>query len=128
MQLIVKGEIGAIFIQKISGEKLSIDTEITKEYNEDSEEYIDLCRRFESVIGFERDIDKVKFDKELLTYLSSDVSKTIKGMVNHITDVYKKSMIDKTFVGWIEFGGYILNPLDFSAIKFDKFDVNISKK
>lgn len=42
----------AEFIQKTSGEKLTVDNEIGMEYNEDSEEYESLCNRYESIIGF----------------------------------------------------------------------------
>ena len=44
----------AEFIQKVSGEKLTVDNEIGMEYNEDSEEYENLCNRYESIIGFDR--------------------------------------------------------------------------
>lgn len=44
----------AEFIQKVSGEKLTVDNVIGMEYNEDSEEYESLCNRYESIIGFNR--------------------------------------------------------------------------
>ena len=52
----------AEFIQKTSGEKLTVDNEIGVEYNEDSEEYESLCDRYESIIGFSRPENKEKFD------------------------------------------------------------------
>ena len=40
----------AEFIQKTSGEKLTVDNEIGVEYNEDSEEYESLFDRYERII------------------------------------------------------------------------------
>lgn len=99
----------AEFIQKVSGEKLTVDNEISVEYNEDSEEYESLCNRYESIVGFDRNKNKDKFDKELLNIICKDVT-------------------DRDFRGWIEFGGYILNPLDFSAVKFANFRTHIFKQ
>lgn len=118
----------AEFIQKTSGEKLTVDNEISREYNEDSEEYESLCNRYESIIGFERDKNKEKFDKELLDLLREDLSKKSKETLQNILDEYKKSIVDKRYIGWIEFGGYILNPLDFSAVKFTAFKTHIFKR
>lgn len=119
----------AEFIQKISGEKLTVDNEIGVEYNEDSEEYESLCNRYESIIGFARNKNKDKFDKELLDLLKEDLSKKSKETLQNILDEYKKSILyNKHYVGWIEFGGYVLNPLDFSAIKFTNFNTHIFKQ
>ena len=118
----------AEFIQKVSGEKLTVDNEIGMEYNEDSEEYESLCNRYESFIGFERNKNKDKFDKELLNIICKDVTDRTKKIMDKIVDVYKKSLTDRDFRGWIEFGGYILNPLDFSAVKFTNFRTQIFKR
>lgn len=118
----------AEFIQKVSGEKLTVDNVIGMEYNEDSEEYESLCNRYESVIGFNRNKNKEKFDKEILNLLSKDVSNRTKDKIDNIVAVYKKSLTDRDFRGWIEFGGYILNPLDFSAVKFANFRTHIFKR
>lgn len=118
----------AEFIQKVSGQKLTVDNEIGVEYNEDSEECENLCNRYESIIGFERNKNKEKFDKEILNLLSKDVSNRTKDKIDNIVDVYKKSLTDRDFRGWIEFGGYILNPLDFSAVKFANFRTYIFKR
>ena len=128
MQLGVKCTITAEFIQKISGEKLTVDNEIGVEYNEDSEEYESLCNRYESIIGFDRNKNKEKFDKEILNLLSVDVSNRMKNKINNIVRTYELSLTDKGFRGWIEFGGYILNPLDFSAVKFTNFRTHIFKQ
>ena len=128
MQLGVKCKITAEFIQKVSGEKLTVDNEIGMEYNEDSEEYESLCNRYESIIGFNRNKNKDKFDKELLNIICKDVTDRTKKIMDKIIDVYKKSLTDRDFRGWIEFGGYILNPLDFSAVKFTNFRTQIFKR
>lgn len=118
----------AEFIQKVSGEKLTVDNEIGVEYNEDSEEYESLCNRYESIIGFDRSKNKDKFDKKLLNIICKDVTDRTKKIMDKIIDVYKKSLTDRDFRGWIEFGGYILNPLDFSAVKFTNFRTQIFKQ
>ena len=128
MQLGVKCTITAEFIQKISGEKLTVDNEIGMEYNEDSEEYESLCNRYESIIGFSRSENKEKFDKAILNLLSVDVSNRMKDKISNIVRTYELSLTDKGFRGWIEFGGYILNPLDFSAIKVTAFKTHIFKQ
>ena len=128
MQLGVKCKMTAEFIQKVSGQKLTVDNEIGVEYNEDSEEYESLCDRYESIIGFDRNKNKDKFDKELLNIICKDVTDRTKKITDKIVDVYKKSLTDRDFRGWIEFGGYILNPLDFSAVKFTNFRTHIFKQ
>ena len=128
MQLGVKCKMTAEFIQKVSGQKLTVDNEIGMEYNENSEEYESLCNRYESIIGFERNKNKDKFDKELLNIICKDVTDRTKKIMDKIIDVYKKSLTDRDFRGWIEFGGYILNPLDFSAVKFTNFRTQIFKQ
>lgn len=128
MQLGVKCKMTAEFIQKVSGEKLTVDNEISVEYNEDSEEYESLCNRYESIVGFDRNKNKDKFDKELLNIICKDVTDRTKKIMDKIIDVYKKSLTDRDFRGWIEFGGYILNPLDFSAVKFTNFRTHIFKQ
>ena len=118
----------AEFIQKVSGQKLTVDNEIGVEYNEDSEEYESLCNRYEGIAGFDRNKNKDKFDKELLNIICKDVTDRTKKIMGKIVDVYKKSLTDRDFMGWIEFGGYILNPLDFSAVKFTNFSTHIFKQ
>lgn len=68
MQLGVQCRMTAEFIQKVSGEKLTVDNEIGVEYNEDSEEYESLCDRYESIIGFDRNKTKKSLIKKFLTY------------------------------------------------------------
>ena len=118
----------AEFIQKVSGQKLTVDNEIGVEYNENSEEYESLCNRYEGIVGFDRNKNKDKFNKELLNIICKDVTDRTKKIMDKIVDVYKKSLTDRDFRGWIEFGGYILNPLDFSAVKFTNFSTHIFKQ
>lgn len=89
----------AEFIQKVSGQKLTVDNEIGVEYNEDSEEYESLCDRYESIIGFDRNKNKDKFDKELLNIICKDVTDRTKKITDKIVDVYKKSLTDRDFRG-----------------------------
>ena len=128
MQLGIRCTMKAIFVQKISGEKLVVDNNFGIEYNEDSEEYKELCKRYENNIGFDRNKNKEKFDRELLTLLSADVKQEGEQKIDKLTNIYKKFLEDKDMTGWIEFGGYIINPSDFSAIRFADFNVQIFKQ
>ncbi|WAX12227.1 hypothetical protein CS266P3_00030 [Clostridium phage CS266P3] len=46
--------------------ELWIDKVIEQSYNEDSQEYKELCKEYTQVIGFARELDKTEFDKELM--------------------------------------------------------------
>lgn len=107
--------------------ELRIDKEVEQSYNEDSQEYKDLCKEYTEVIGFERELDKDKFDKELLNELAKQAKQfemeTVKGIENTVKQCYLQGT-----TAYITFGGYMINPKEFCAIRIDDFQAQFSKK
>ena len=107
--------------------ELRIDNVVEQCYDEESQEYKDLCEKYEEIIGFERDSDKDRFDKELMKELASTAIKVQKETIEQIEDVVKNCFYQGT-TAYISFGGYMINPKEFCAICVETFDVQISKK
>ena len=107
--------------------ELRIDNEIEQSYNEDSQEYKDLCKEYTEVIGFERELDKDKFDKELLNELAKQAEQLEMKTIKRIEDTVKQCYLKGT-TAYITFGGYMINPKEFCAIRIDGFNAQFSKK
>lgn len=107
--------------------ELRIDNEIEQSYNEDSQEYKDLCRKYVNVIGFTRELDKDKFDKELLNELAKQAEQFEMESVKQVEDTVKQCYLKGT-TAYITFGGYMINPKEFCAIRIDGFNAQFSKK
>ena len=107
--------------------ELRIDNEIEQSYNEDSQEYKDLCKEYTEVIGFERELDKDKFDKELLKELAREAEQLEMETVKQIENTVKQCYLQGT-TAYIMFGGYMINPKEFCAIRIDGFNAQFSKK
>lgn len=116
------------FIQKKSGKEILIDKAIKLEYNEDSEEYKSLCEQYMNIIGFTREIDKDKFDREMLKILAEQSKRNMKNSFEKIVRTFKEVWIaNGQMGGFVEFGGYLINANDFSAVQLDEIKTNISK-
>ena len=107
--------------------ELRIDKEIEQSYNEDSQEYKDLCKEYTEVIGFERELDKDEFDKKLLEVLAKQAEQLEMETVKQIENTVKQCYLQGT-TAYITFGGYMINPKDFCAISIDGFHAQFSKK
>ena len=107
--------------------ELRIDKEIEQSYNEDSQEYKDLCKEYTEVIGFERELDKDKFDKELLNELAKQAEQFEMEAVKQVEDTVKQCYLKGT-TAYITFGGYMTNPKEFCAIRVSAFNAQFSKK
>ena len=107
--------------------ELRIDNEIEQSYNEDSQEYKDLCKEYTEVIGFERELDKDKFDKELLKELAEQAEQLEMETVKQIENTVKQCYLHGT-TAYIMFGGYMINPKEFCAIRIGDFHAQFSKK
>lgn len=107
--------------------ELRIDKEIEQSYNEDSQEYKDLCKEYTDVIGFERELDKDEFDKELLKELAKQAEQLDMETVKKIENTVKQCYLHGTSA-YIMFGGYMINPKEFCAIRIDGFRAQFSKK
>lgn len=126
--MILKCELilSASFIHKESGRIFDIDKIIKQEYNEESEEYKQLCKEFELESGMKRDNNKDKFDRMMMERITELAKEALKETTNKISSTFKlhcKSNAD----GYIEFGGWILKAQDFSGVLFKDLRVNISK-
>lgn len=107
--------------------ELRIDKEIEQSYNEDSQEYKDLCKEYTEVIGFERELDKDEFDKELLKELAKQAEQLEMETVKQIENTVKQCYLQGT-TAYIMFGGYMINPKEFCAIRISGFHAQFSKK
>ena len=107
--------------------ELRIDKEIEQCYDENSQEYKDLCKEYTEVIGFAREIDKTEFDKELMKELAREAKEVQKETIEQIEQVVKNCYYQGT-TAYIMFGGYMINPKDFCAIRLDGFDIQFNKK
>lgn len=127
MKLKVECKLTGTFVQRKSGVKLLVDNVVSKEYNEDSPEYEELCELWRNTIGFDREIDKDNFDKKLLTLIAEQAKQTLKTSVEKIVETFKYVWLNPRTTSFVEFGGYLLNPKDFSAIRISEIKTDISK-
>lgn len=116
----------ASFMHKQSGKILDIDKRIITEYDEHSEEYKELCEQYELESGMKREQNKDKFDKELLCVLLNKSKETCKKTMEKLELAFKESC-RRDALGYIEFGGWVLNVRDFSGVFFKELKTNISK-
>ena len=107
--------------------ELRIDKVIEQSYNEDSQEYKDLCKEYTEVIGFARELDKTEFDKELMKELAREAKEVQKETIEQIEQVVKNCYYQGT-TAYISFGGYMINPKEFCAIRMGSFHAQFSKK
>lgn len=107
--------------------ELRIDKEIEQSYNEDSQEYKELCKEYAETIGFARELDKDEFDKELLKELARQAEQLEMETVKQIENTVKQCYLQGT-TAYISFGGYMINPKEFCAIRIDGFNAYFRKK
>lgn len=107
--------------------ELRIDKVIEQSYNEDSQEYKELCKEYTQVIGFARELDKTEFDKELMKELAREAKEVQKETIEQIEQVVKNCYY-QGITAYISFGGYMINPKEFCAIRLDGFDIQFNKK
>ena len=70
MQVSFKVSLSMELLHKLTMQKLVINEDIERVYDEDSEEYTELCNDYCNLIGFSREEDKETFDKELMLLLA----------------------------------------------------------
>ena len=107
--------------------ELRIDKEIEQSYNEDSQEYKELCEVYKEIVGFARELDKDEFDKELLKELAKQAEQLEMETVEQIENTVKQCYLQGT-TAYILFGGYMINPKEFCAIRIGGFHAQFSKK
>ena len=84
-------------------------------------------KEYTEVIGFERELDKDKFDKELLNELAKQAEQFEMEAVKQVEDTVKQCYLKGT-TAYITFGGYMINPKEFCAIRVGGFHAQFSKK
>lgn len=107
--------------------ELRIDKEIEQSYDEDSQEYKELCEVYKGIVGFARELDKDEFDKELLKELAKQAEQLEMETIEKIENTVKQCYLHGT-TAYILFGGCMINPKDFCAIRIDGFHTQFSKK
>ena len=107
--------------------ELRIDKVIEQSYNEDSQEYKELCKEYTEVIGFERELDKDKFDKKLMEELVRQAKQLEMETAKQIENTVKQCYFHGT-TAYITFGGYMINPKEFCAIRIGDFKAMFRKK
>lgn len=107
--------------------EMRIDKVIEQSYNEDSQEYKMLCDVYKEIIGFEREHDKDEFDKELLKTLAKEAEQAEKETIAQIEQTIKTCYL-KGASAYVSFGGYMINPKDFCAVRIDGFNIQFNKK
>lgn len=130
MKITIDINVRVTFYHKQTMKDLVIDKRIAQEYNEDSEEYLSLCREHENDIGFPREEDKEKFDKLFSVMLCNRVREEWENRLSTITEVMRKAFLDgykDNVTGCIELCGYLLNPKDFCAFSVDRFNIRANK-
>ena len=130
MQIEISVDVRVTFYHKQTMKELVIDNRISQRYNEDSEEYLSLCREYENDIGFPREEDKEKFDKLFSAMLCDRAREEWENRLSTITEVMRKAFLDgykDNVTGCIELCGYLLNPKDFCAVSVDRFNIRANK-
>ena len=127
MNLSFKLTMGMTLYHKYTMKELKISNVIEQSYDENGKEYREICKRCENEIGFKREQDVAGYDKAVLAILSEEAREAQMGIINHIEDVVKNCYYQGT-TAYVSFGGYMINPNDFCAIRVDGFDIKFSKK
>lgn len=127
MQISFKLKMSMTLYHANTMKELCIDKEIEQSYNEDSQEYKELCKEYTNIIGFERELDKDEFDKELLKELAKQAEQLEMETVKQIENTVKQCYLKGT-TAYIMFGGYMINPEEFCAIRIDGFHTQFSKR
>lgn len=132
MKIRIELDVCVTFYHKQTMKELMIDKRVRQEYNEESEEYLNLCKERENDIGFPRKEDKEKFDRMFSEMLCKETEQEWNNRLEEIINALKKTYLDdyltnRTVTGYIELCGYLLNPRDFCAVSIDKFDIRVNK-
>lgn len=128
MKLSISVIVAATFVHK-SGEKFNVDNVVRQEYNEGSEEYEALAEGFEEATGVKQsETTEEVFNKQLGLFVADEIRKTLKERIDHICKCAKEVYLGRAEHGIVEFGGWILNMKEFSAVAFEDTKVNVSYK
>lgn len=128
MKLIVRIE-SELELIHISGQTFTVDDNIVKEYDENSEEYKTICKTYEKVIGFTRESNKDEFDKKLLKLVCDEMKQKQKSSIENCIDIVKQVYKNPNVMnGYIQMNGSVIKVKDFSMVRIKRFDARITKK
>ena len=119
----VQIELGMVLFHKHGLEPLNIAERLEHTYVKGTEQYEDAVNRWKEETGNEHE----PTEKELGEWVNGVFVRRTQERIDSITDVFTDIFLhDKT--GCIQFGGYVINPCDFSAMRFDKFNISVRGK
>lgn len=128
MKLSISVIVAATFVHK-SGESFQVDKAVREEYNKGSEEYEALVKAFEEATGVKQnETTEEAFNKQLGLYVADKIRDTMKERIDHICKCAMEFYLGEADCGVIEFGGWLLNLKDFSAVAFEDTKINVSYK
>lgn len=128
MKLSISVIVAATFVHK-SGESFKVDNVVREEYNKGSEEYEALVEGFEEATGVKQsETTEEAFIKNMGMYVADEIRKMMKERIDRICKCAKEVYLGRADHGVVEFGGWILNMKDFSAVAFEDTKVNVSYK
>ena len=118
MKLSISVIVAAIFVHK-SGDKFNVDNIVRQEYNKDSEEYETLAKAFEeATVVKSAETSEESFNKQLGLFVADEICDTMMERIDHICTCAREIFLGRADHGIIEFGGWILNMKEFSAVAF----------
>ena len=83
--------------------------------------------RTKTLVFFATGKEEEPTEKELAETISEVFRSKSQERIDTITDVFTDIFLhDK--MGCVQFGGYVINPCDFSAMRFDGFNVKVEGK
>lgn len=128
MRLVAKIETD-IELLHITGKQVVLSDNITKEFEEFSEEYVTLCDEYKSLVGFEREENKDEFDKKLLTILIDEIKLEKQKALERILEVVNKIyQSPNKYDGVVRIQGATIRVKDFSYFRIKKFDTRVYKR
>jgi dephospho-CoA kinase len=128
MKLSISVTVAATFVHK-SGESFKVDKVVREEYNKGSEEYETLVEVFEEATGVKQnETTEEVFNKQLGLFVADEIRRTMKERIDKIMQCTKDLYMEHATRCIAEFGGWMFNMKDFSAVAFEDTKVNISYK
>lgn len=128
MKLVAKIE-SEIELMHISGKQVVLSENITKEFDEFSEEYKTLCDEYKSLAGFEREENEDEFDKKLLMILIAEIKLEKQKALDRILEVVNKIyQSPQKYDGVVQILGATIRVKDFSYFRIKKFDTRVYKR
>lgn len=131
MKLYAKITMYSVWYNKNNNEPLKVCREIEKTWDEDSTEYMELVKAYEEETKTKRGTtrkEQDEFDKKFLLYLTETSKESMGVDINKIINIVKQCFLGNCSGAVVEYGGYIINPADFCAVKIEEPTIRINKE